>query len=62
MGQVEEGHEERRRADLSLSLASWVSEMEELLEKTEDPGDPTLTLPHKFGRHLGTFSSHTKVA
>lgn len=45
-----------------LSLASWVSEMEELLEKTEDQGDPTLTLPRKFGRPLGTFSSHTKVA
>lgn len=45
-----------------ISLASLVSEMEELGEKTEDQGDPIPTLPHKFGRHQGTFSSHTKIA
>lgn len=50
-----------KRGGELVSLASLARELEDLLREDRRSRDPTPILPHKFGRHLGTFSSHTKI-
>lgn len=58
MGWVEDSHEERRRADVSGKFGQGAGG---LAREDRRSRGPTPILPHKFGRHLGTFSSHTKI-